>query len=141
MKWNYRVPLYRLVAMLTGGLLLLPVGCGFFENAGTVSGSVRYKEQPLNEGTVSFITEKGEIITGSIDKSGRYSVAHVPLGPVKITVQVFNAAAPPLSYVAPKKSQMAEKSDKIPLRFSMAATSGLRHTVTKGKQAFDIELQ
>lgn len=129
--------------MLAGGLFFLSNGCGFFENAGTVSGTVRYKGQPLSEGSVSFVSEKGQVVTGTIDKSGRYVVAHVPIGPAKVTVQVVSAKGPPpMSFAgAPKPGQGRTTGSTIPLRYSVVATSGLRHSVTKGKQQFDIELK
>jgi hypothetical protein len=129
-----------LAVALTGGLVLLLGGC---ENAGTVSGTVRYKGQPLSEGSVSFVGEKGQAATGSIDKSGRYVVFHVPLGSAKVTVQVVGVEGPPpVSFAGvPKTASEPGTNVKILLRYSVPATSGLQHTVTKGKQAFDIDLK
>ena len=125
---------------LTGGLFLLLGGC---ENAGTVSGTVRYKGQPLSEGSVSFLSAKGQMATGTIDKSGRYVVSHMPVGPAKVTVQVVSTEGPPpMSFgPPPKTAQGTATGIKIPMRYSVATTSGLQHTVTKGKQEFDIDLK
>jgi hypothetical protein len=143
MKRYGRMPRKLLAAALAGGLFLLPSGCGVFENAGTVSGTVRYKGQPLTEGSVSFVSEKGQVATGSIDKSGHYVVSRVPVGPAKVTVQVVSSEGPPpMSFVgAAKPEQGTATGSKIPLRYGMAATSGLQHNVTKGKQQFDIDLK
>lgn len=132
-----------LTVALAGGLILLPSGCGFLEKAGTVSGTVQYKGHPLTEGSVSFVCGNGQVATGAIDKSGHYVVSHVPVGPAKITVQVVSAeGAPAVSFVgAPKPGQGAATGSKIPLRYGVAATSGLQHNVTKGKQEFDIDLK
>jgi hypothetical protein len=128
---------------LAGGLFLLPSGCGFLENAGTISGTVQYKGQPLSEGSVSFVCDNGQVATGAIDGAGRYVVSHVPVGSAKVTVQVVSAEGePPMSFVgAPKPAHGKTTASKIPLRYALAATSGLQHSVTKGKQQFDIELK
>jgi hypothetical protein len=142
MKGNGRMLKNLLTGALAGGLLLLPSGCGFFENAGTVSGTVQYKGRPLSEGSVSFVCGNGQVATGVIDQAGRYVVSHVPTGSAKITVQVVSAEVPPMSFVgAPQSVQGAAAGPKIPMRYSMAATSGLQHSVTKGKQQFNIDLQ
>jgi hypothetical protein len=140
MKWKGRVPNNLFGVALAGGLLI-SAGCSFFENAGTVSGTVRYNGQPLSEGSVSFVNDNGQVATGAIDQAGRYVVAHVPVGTANVTVQVASAM-PPMSFVGvPKTSQSAGTGVKIPIRYSVTATSGLRHDVAKGKQTFDIDLK
>jgi hypothetical protein len=143
MKWQSRAPGNLLASILTGGLLLLLDGCGFIDNTGTVSGTVRYKGQPLSEGSVSFVSEKGQVATGTIDSSGHYTVSHIPPGPAKVTVQVVSAEGPPpMSFLGtPKPTQGKATGPKIPLRYSTASTSGLQLNVTKGKQEFDIDLK
>ncbi len=132
---------YLLMSALVGGLILLPGGCGFFDNSGTISGTVRYNGEPLSEGSVSFVSEKGQVATGPIDKSGRYVVSGVPMGSAKVTVQVVSSEQPPMSFGgAPKSEKVKAAGPKIPMRYSVIATSGLQHSVTKGKQEFNIEL-
>lgn len=142
MKGNKRASTSLLPGVLAGALFLLPLGCSSFENAGTVSGTVRYKGQPLSEGSICFVSDNGQSATGTIDPSGRYIVSRVPIGSAKVTVQVVHAGGPPpMSFAAaPKPAQATASGAKIPLRYGVAATSGLRHSVTKGKQEFNIEL-
>jgi hypothetical protein len=142
MTWIRLMPRNLRVAVLAGGLLLLPSGCGFFENAGIVSGTVRYQGQPLSGGIVSFINDKGQVVTAAIDQSGRYAVAHVPVGSAKVTVQAVSADAPPVSFAGPVMPIPEKRTGpKVPLRYSVPATSALQHNVSKGKQSFDIDLQ
>lgn len=142
MKENKRASGSLPAGVLVGGLFLLSIGCGGSENAGAVSGTVRFKGQPLSEGSVSFIGENGQVATGIIDPSGRYAVDRVPVGSAKVTVQIVRAdGPPPVSFAgAPKPAQGTAAEPKIPLRYSVPATSGLQHSVTKGKQQKDIEL-
>lgn len=105
MKCNERVSRNRPAIVLAGGLLLLLSGCGYFENAGSVSGTVNYKGQPVSEGSISFVSYNGQVITGPIDKNGRYAVSQVPIGSAKVTVSVIGAdGTPPMSFGAPPKS-------------------------------------
>lgn len=141
MRWKKRLASNLLAVALAGGLFLFPSGCGSFENEGTVSGTVHYKGQPLSEGSVSFVVENGQVAAGAIDQSGGYVVAHVPVGAAKVTVQVASAM-PPMSFLgAPKTAQASGTGVKIPLRYCVPSTSGLQHSVAKGKQTFDIELK
>ncbi|HZV03962.1 MAG TPA: carboxypeptidase-like regulatory domain-containing protein [Gemmataceae bacterium] len=142
MKRNIRPTRNYLVVVLAGGLLLLSSGCGFFENAGTITGTVRYKGEPLPEGSVSFVNDKGKVVTATIDQSGRYAASHVPTGSAKVTVQVVRAdGPPPVSFGAtPKSVQGTAAVFKIPSRYGVPATSGLKWEVAKGKQQFDIDL-
>lgn len=132
-----------LTGALAGGMLLLTSGCGLFENSGTVSGTVQYKGQPLTEGSVSFVCDNGKVATGAIDQAGHYVVSQVPVGSAKVTVQVVSSQGqPPMSFAgAPKTVQGKGAEPKIPLRFALAATSDLQHSVTKGKQQFNIDLK
>lgn len=142
MKWNRHALRNLRTVALAGGLFLLPSGCDIFENAGTVTGTVRYKGQLLSGGSVSFVGDNGQAATGTIDSSGRYVVSHVPVGSAKVTVQVVSADDPPMSFVpTPKSMQGKATGPKVPLRYGLAATSGLSHSVTKGKQQFDIDLK
>jgi len=143
MKWSRHARGNLFAAILAGGLFLLPSGCGFFENAGSVSGTVRYKGEPLSEGNVSFINDKGQVVTATIDQSGRYSAAHVPVGSAKVTVQVVSAEGPPpVSFGSiPKPAQGTATAPKVPARYGVPTTSGLKCDVTKGKQEFDIDLK
>ncbi len=142
MKGNRCMVRNLLLGALAGGLFLLVSGCGFLENAGTVSGTVQYKGQPLSEGSVSFVSDNGQVATGTIDQNGRYVVSHVPVGSAKVTVQVVSVAEPPMSFAGTSKPALGKAAGpKIPLRYALSATSGLQHSVTKGKQQFDIDLK
>jgi hypothetical protein len=92
---------------------------------------VTFQGDPLPEGIVSFITDKGQVFTGKIHE-GRYEVKGVPVGPARITVrQIIDPLAQ-----NPKPSRVRE----IPLRYQSADDSGLTYTVVRGGQVHDFEL-
>jgi hypothetical protein len=133
-----------------GFLILLPlavVGCG--SNSATVTGTVKYKGQPLPLGTVTIHGEKGEPVQGAI-VDGSYQVDKAPVGPVKITVSV------PKTPKTPGQMSMGGREGKegpgmpgaggpknavpIPDKYASPDTSGKSTTLSKGKQEYNIDL-
>ena len=122
----------RSAAGVLGGCLLalFASGCGG-EAVGTISGTATFEGQPLPEGIVSFVTDKGPVVTGRVHE-GAYVVKGVPVGAAKITVrQIVDpfAQKPPSSAVK-----------EIPLRYRSADDSGLTHTVVSGSQTLNLSL-
>lgn len=140
---------------------LLPQGCG--GGYGEVSGKVYYKGRLLAAPgmMVSFTDANGGVCSNSVAPDGGYTLAKVPVGQVKISVVVL----PPrrIDQVQQKEHEAVragivkappEEWEKMapngpPRRFAIAIprsyadpeTSGLIHTVTGGKQTYDIELK
>jgi hypothetical protein len=117
------------LALLAG--LVAAAGCG--KSTGTVSGKVYYKDQPLNSGTVTFLTDK-EAFRGFIKEDGSYSVSKVPVGDVTITVTV-NPQPNPAG-----KGSAQPKPVTVPEKYGNPKTSGQKHAVTAGDQQKDIKL-
>lgn len=62
---------------------LLAVGCG--SNA-TITGTVTYKDKPIHEGNIVFMSEGGGRPVSAVIKEGKYTAEKVPTGPAKVTV-------------------------------------------------------
>jgi hypothetical protein len=136
------------------GLLALVVAAGCGKPTGSVSGKVIYKGQPLKGGTVVFVTADGK--TGGrsdIAEDGTYSIAEVPVGAVKISVETKSlkpnanrareGSAPknmPPEAAGYKGGNTADRYIPIPERYSQVDTSELAYTVIAGKQEHPIEL-
>ncbi len=93
------------------------------KNGAAVSGKVKLNGQPVVEGEIRFVPGgelKDKAYSGALDESGNYKVPSIPPGEYAVTI-------------APKKT-------KIPARYGKANTSGLKFTVKKGTNVFDIEL-
>src|SRR5262245_40270573 len=72
-------------------LALGAAGCtGAGPGVGQVSGTVRYKDEVLSSGpitwTVLFVSPDGNEIAGLVGKDGKYNANNVPPGLVKIAV-------------------------------------------------------
>jgi len=139
-------------------LLFLAAGCS---SKGTITGKVTYKGKPLPVGTVMFVSEQGEGTVTADIQDGEYKAMKVPTGPAKIAVYTPPSQSPPAQYMAkmipPKevlqqlapdkssediaKSAQKPKSVPIPEKFHDPNTSGLKYTVKRGLQVYDIDLQ
>jgi hypothetical protein len=139
--------------------LLFSLGCG--SPKGDVSGKVTYQNKPLTGGTVTFFGAENRVV-GSVPISdeGDYSMANVPVGPVKITVAAppiiigdTAGTPPPLSKgkggkrgsknEAKKRTKMRESLPRVevPAKYKMPEQSGLTYTVEPGKQVHAIGLK
>lgn len=122
---------------------LLAAGCG--RGVATVSGTVRYAGKPLNYGTVVFSGEDGISHSGNIAPDGRYTVADVPAGPVRIAV----VSPEPPGQLPPAARRGGDpvpgvdraKWVRIPDKYGNVTTSGLTATVTAGPFSHDIDLR
>lgn len=74
--------LFRALAVAL--LALVPLGCG--RSTGTVTGTVSLDGKALPAGQISFIPSSGPAVSAQI-KDGAYTVAGVPTGEVKVTVE------------------------------------------------------
>lgn len=145
-------------------LLALAVGCGR-AGPGRVTGKVLLDGKPVTGGIVTFVPAdfKGQSVSASLDESGVYT-AELPAGEMLVSFDNHHLAPPPpraapplpkgvrpdlmaklgrTSGPAPAPADGAGGSGryvKVPEKYSMAETSGLKYTVKPGDQQFDVEL-
>lgn len=164
---NKRAAFWRLgMGLFVLPLALIAVGCG--SGQGTVSGKVSYQGKDVPGGTVFILPSKGGSVSGAIKEDGTYSIAKVPSGPAKVTVEtesVKPASAAPAqargdaSFYSkmPKPPADLAKGDvtigpslsrgdakryvPIPAKYNDPDQSGLSLTVKGGKNSFDIDLK
>ena len=126
--------------------LLAVTGCGPSGRLAPVSGTVRYKGQPLPGAYVGFLPEaNGErIATGTTDSGGRYRLTTFQnhdgavLGRHQVVVRAeAQPAGPPRA-----ADDITLKPGKLltPPRYSAAATSGLNAVVAAKTNVFDFDL-
>jgi len=131
-------------------VLMVLAGCG--EPTASVSGTVKFKDQPLPSGTVLFHGPDGRVEHAVIGEGGKYALANAPLGPVRIAVKSHAAqptgmpgAGKPPPGAKDHAPAQGEKRDgryvPIPPRYADPETSGLSHTVRTGSQTHDIDLR
>lgn len=167
LRYRHLVP--RTLALLVGPALLFALGCSD-DGMGTrypVSGTVKYKGQPVNKARISFVPAKGTNAGASGDVvDGKFSSLTtlnpgdgVLAGDYKVSVddreasqELVKSEASKLAKqhgmdggapVPPEVQAMALKKAKstLPGKYQIAETSDLKATVDAGHTTFDFELK
>ena len=108
------------------------------ETGATLTGTVKYKNEPLKMGMVIVAGATGG--TAEIGPDGHYTVANAPLGDVTVAVNM-SAAKGKLMSAAKGDPKAAAKVPNIPGKYTDPATSPLKTTVNKGPNTFDIVIE
>jgi len=122
------------------GLIAHILACSHGPPTGEVRGKVTFKGQPVKEGRVTFLNEKGEgDAEAQIGNGGTYNVQNgVVLGDYKVEitplVQIVDTD-PGKSPPAP----MEKPAPDIPMKYRQG-NSPLRATVKSGKNEIDFDL-
>jgi hypothetical protein len=101
-------------ALLVGSALLLVLGCG--DDLGkrySVSGTVKYKGEPVKRGIISFIPE---------DKEGRGATGQIQDGHYSLTTQTPGDGAFPGKYVVTVDTKVIDDSVRTAATEKFAAT-------------------
>lgn len=126
-----------------------------------VTGTVKFKGQPLNAATVTFIYPDGQMASGTSDQNGKFEMTTggrdgAPIGTAKVTVSkapeisgidATKATPRDMSEMFQKKQEMMKKEamskkSEIPARYSNPDQSGFTANVQSGdKNDFTYELQ
>lgn len=119
-------------------------GCG--QEGATITGTVRYKGEPVSGGSVAFYGPNDQIATGLINPDGTYKAVKVPFGPVRVAVSTPAARSKRMERAVQKlrKGQAAPPAPNmvgVPRKYSDPSKSGLELTVSKGTQTYEIDLK
>ncbi|RUL88306.1 hypothetical protein [Tautonia sociabilis] len=131
---------------LAVALAVVAPGCGSSgPEMARVSGTVTYQGQPLESGSVSFISTDPERANavGTIGPDGSYELQTrepndgAELGEYKIAIsdidpEAMNSALP---------GEPVPLTSKLPQKYQDPSTSGLTRTVERGRNTFDFDLQ
>jgi len=106
---------------------------------GSVEGKVTYQGKPLPGAIIGFHPAKGKPVVAKTDETGSYSAPAVPVGEVRVTIEVVRPKPP--KDKPTDKPVTPPRFIAIPKKYANPETSGLTLTVQKGKQVHDIELR
>jgi hypothetical protein len=138
----------RLGSLSLVAMTFAAAGCGGGSGC-NVSGKITLGGEPLKGGQISFVSTKGNVMTANLGDDGAYTLDG--LTPGEMTVLIFSPPPPP---VAPggqagegtrKKLSSAQGApagggQKVPEKYSDAATSDLKCTLKAGPNTFDKDL-
>jgi hypothetical protein len=138
-KTNQRLALLALL-----GLGLLLTGCSnevrYAETGATLEGTVSYGTEKLGAAFLVVQNKTGSS-QGSVDENGHYKLENVPLGEVNIAVNTDAAKGMLMGkamQASKGKATGAPKITEVPRMYHDPNTSGIKTTVNKGQNTFDI---
>jgi hypothetical protein len=120
---------------------VLALGCGGAkgERVREVRGTVSYKGQPLDSGTVRVVGANNEVAFATVQTDGSFILTDVPPGEVKIGV--LQGGGP--QSVGDSSGKKAEKAARpavvLPKQFHDPETSGFTRTIEPGTTKLDID--
>jgi hypothetical protein len=150
----------HLLCLLTLALAVALVGCGAPRS--NVSGTVSYKGKALTAGTIILLAPDNKTHPADIGPDGKYQVAGVARGKVKVAVIVEGPRLPPRPDPVKSKDPVGGKEAKaddakgmarlkeavsslpgspIPAHYSDAARSGLEFELKDPEQTFSPDLK
>jgi len=143
--------MWRIVIVSVGFLLL--AGCGPKRPAkGVVEGTITYKGQPVNAGSLILYPagSGGSEFIIPVSQEGVFRTSDVPPGEYKVVVQVNQGGkGPSTAGMSPAKlAEMKEKLDKmksiatipIPEKYKSVEKTDLKCTVATGTQTINLVL-
>jgi hypothetical protein len=108
-------------------------GCGSRWEMGQVAGSITYKGQPLPEGTVMFVPEKGLASAGGIRPDGTYRLFTKRPWDGAVVGKHKVCVAPPFEASSPNYPKFSGK-------YQSQETSGWEVEVKSGENTFDFDI-
>jgi hypothetical protein len=135
--------LRRLGGVAVVCLAVALTGCGGSgtDKAKEIRGSVSYKGQKLESGTVRFVSANNEVAFARVQPDGSFIITDVSPGEVKVGVIQGNE---PRS-VGDSSGKPAAKPTKppvvLPQKYQDPATSGVTKTVEASTRQLDIDFQ
>jgi hypothetical protein len=131
--------LQRLLVLTLAGITLPALGCNFgggrSATEGTLEGTVKYGNEPVLVALVIAAGPNGSA-EGFIGEDGRYKIEKVPVGEVTLAVNV--AAGKAQLGARQMSGQKVPKVVEMPAKYGDPATSGIKTTISKGVNTYDI---
>jgi hypothetical protein len=157
MKASFRGRLPCRAGIWAAFLFLAASGCAA---KGTITGRVTYDGKPLTGGSVIFLDSADRAHPGPIDSQGNYRIENVPVGEVKIALNVTEGLpampggggrgamrwgppggqAPAGLNVGTGEAKSGPKKALVSERFKSPEQSGLRYMVISGPQTHNLDL-
>jgi hypothetical protein len=129
------------------GFLLLLAGCGlgvhevrYPETGATLEGTVTYGKDKVGAALVVAQNGSGSA-TAFVDDDGHFKLENVPLGEVNLAVNTEAGKGQAMGKAmaaAQGKAKGAPKIIDVPSRFADPSKSGIKITINKGPNTYDI---
>jgi hypothetical protein len=110
------------------------------ESGATLEGTVTYGKEPVGAALVIAQNETG-VATAFVDDDGHYVLKNVPLGEVNLAVNTAAGKGQAMGKFMSQsqgKGKGAPRIIDVPSNFADPAKSGIKTTINKGENKFDI---
>lgn len=95
-------------------------GCLSDNDYGEVSGTVTYDNRPVEDGAITFIPLDGKgPTTGGTIKDGKYAVARVPVGTMKVSISGSKVVGKKKLYNAPNSPEGLITQEYLPEKYNL----------------------
>jgi len=135
-------------------IIVFAIGCGGKKKdvGGAVSGTIKYKGQPVNGASLMVYSAKGDkSVPFPVSQEGEYHITDMPDGDYKLVVQ----PAPVMKEMSTKGMDPAKEAEakarlaqlkttptiKFPDKYKKFETTDLKVTITKQQQTIDFDLK
>jgi len=139
--------LHPATPLVVAACSLLLASCGergarLPETGATLEGTVKYGNEKV---LVALVIAQGEksSATGDVGEDGRYKIVNVPLGTVKIAVNTDAGKGKLMSKAMAQSRGQAKSLPKVldvPTKYFDPETSGLKTTIKKGSNTYDVAI-
>ena len=155
---HFWCPMRRKIIVSIG--LLLVLGCGSKPGTGgSVTGTIHYKEKPVNGVLLHFYPASGNGVDISVPVSqeGTFRSSNIPLGEYKVVVEASQGPPPgagtfQLPKDPAKAAEMKEKLQQMkgqtppptipfPKKYQSIQSTDLKCTINQGEQKLPLELK
>ena len=122
------------------------VGCGpgeirYPDSGAVLEGTVMYGTQKVTDALITAMNGKDKS-SGFVDEDGHYKLENVPLGEVSIIVDSEAARGQAIGRLMTKTRGKGDKGTikvlELPLKYKDPEKSGMKTTIVKGPNTFDI---
>ena len=136
-------------SMLAGIALLFALGCGMKEiklpeSGADLTGTVTYNNEKVQVAMV-IVESASSSAAGHVNDDGTFLIHNVPLGEVNIGINT-DAGKGELRGKMMARAQTKQKIEMpkivdVPVKYSNPATSGIKTTINKGPNKYDVVIK
>jgi hypothetical protein len=134
----------RSLLLLALPLVLAPgAGCaGKARATTTVTGQVTYRGAPVTVGAIYFHGQDNQVAMGTIGADGTFTATDVPVGEVRVSLQVRDPVAYGQQLGKPGKTGADPgRVTSVPAKFADPKTSGVKYVIESGMTNLEVKLE
>jgi hypothetical protein len=125
-------------------LLVVAAGCSSKKKT-TIRGKVTYKGEPVSVGAIYFHGESDQVGMGNISKDGSFTATDVPVGEVRVSLQVRDPGAYAQQMAGsgadPKPGAAPAGVTSLPAKYSDPKTSGVTFRIDATTKEIEVKLE